>query len=423
MKSIEEVDQSNIWHPFSPLAGNQPIAIKKAKGVYLHTHDGRKIIDAISSWWVNIHGHSHPKINKAISRQASKVEQVIFAGFTHKPAVDLSKSLMKLLPASISKLFFSDNGSTSVEVALKLAIQYWHNQGIERKKIIAIEGAYHGDTFGSMSVAERNIFSRPFNSYLFDVELIPFPEGDGKAAIEKMKSIVSDQTAAFIFEPLVQGAAGMQMYAPEVLDQLIAIAKEQDVVCIADEVMTGFGRTGKMFACDYLENDPDIFCLSKGITGGYLPMGLTAVSERIVKVFDVADRTKAFFHGHSYTANPLACAAANASMKILLTKKCEQDIQRITGQHSAYLSTFKKTKEVKEIRQRGTILAIELHAEDSGYTSSIKERIYDFFMARDLLLRPLGNVIYIIPPYVISNAELKRLYDAIDDFLIDLAKS
>ncbi len=420
MSQLEKVDQKNIWHPFSPLAGNKPIAVKKAKGVYIHTMDGRKIIDAISSWWVNIHGHSHPRINKAIGRQAAKMEQVIFAGFTHKPAVDLSKTLMKLLPDSITKIFFSDNGSTSVEVAIKLAIQYWHNQGKPRRKIIALEGAYHGDTFGSMSVAERNIFSAPFNDFLFEVSFIPFPKGDGNEAIAKMKELVGDETAAFIFEPLVQGAAGMQMYAPEVLDQLMAIAKSKEVICIADEVMTGFGRTGKMFACDYLENDPDVFCLSKGITGGYLPMGVTAVNDRIVKAFDVADRAKAFFHGHSYTANPLSCAAANASMKLLLTKKCQLDIERIAMSHEAYMKRFVANDHVLEIRSRGTILAIELKADDAGYTSAIKERIYDYFMERNMLLRPLGNVIYIIPPYVITNQELSKLYHAIDDFLAQL---
>ncbi|WP_258103638.1 adenosylmethionine--8-amino-7-oxononanoate transaminase [Marinoscillum sp. MHG1-6] len=417
MNPIERVDRENIWHPFSPMAGNKPIAVKKAKGVYLHTYEGRKIMDAVSSWWVNVHGHSHPKVSKAISRQAAKMEHVIFAGFTHKPAVDLSKTLMKILPDPISKIFFSDNGSTSVEVAIKLAIQYWYNQGKARKKIIALEGAYHGDTFGSMSVAERNIFSAPFNDYLFEVEFIPFPSGNEQQSIAAMKRLVSDETAAFIFEPLVQGAAGMQMYDPEVLDQLLDIARQKEVVCIADEVMTGFGRTGKMFACDYLRNEPDIFCLSKGITGGYLPMGITAVSERIVQAFNVADRTKAFFHGHSYTANPLACAAANASMGLLMTKRRQLDIQRISEQHEAYLKNFNLTKGIKEIRQRGTILAIELEVSDAGYTSDIKERIYDFFMDRDLLLRPLGNVIYILPPYIISNAELKKLYTAIDDFL------
>lgn len=241
MSKLEDLDKENIWHPFSPLASSQPIAIKKAKGMYLYTHDGRKIMDAISSWWVNIHGHSHRKISKAISRQAAKVEQVIFAGFTHKPAIDLSKTLKQILPGNISRIFFSDDGSTSVEVALKLSIQFWYNQGKPRRKIIAIEGAYHGDTFGSMSVAERNIFSAPYDQHLFDVAFIPFPQGDGKASIEAMKALVSYDTAAFIFEPLVQGAAGMQMYAPEILDQLLDIANTKEVICIADEVMTGFG--------------------------------------------------------------------------------------------------------------------------------------------------------------------------------------
>lgn len=417
MNQLEKIDRANIWHPFSPLAGNKPISVKKAKGVYIHTHDGRKIMDAISSWWVNIHGHSHPKINKAISRQAAKMEQVIFAGFTHKPAIDLSKTLLKLLPERIEKVFFSDNGSTSVEVAIKLAIQYWHNLDKPRRKIIALEGAYHGDTFGSMSVAERNIFNAPFKDFLFEVDFLPFPRGDGAEAIAEMKRLVSDETAAFIFEPLVQGAAGMQMYEPEVLDQLIDIARSRDVICIADEVMTGFGRTGRMFASDYLQNDPDIFCLSKGITGGYLPMGVTAVNHQLVRAFDVEDRNRAFFHGHSYTANPLACAAANASMKILLTKACQENIQRICKSHQAYIGSFKPNEQVLEIRQRGTIMAVEMKTEDAGYTSNLKERIYDFFMTKDLLLRPLGNVIYIIPPYIITNRELCKLYDAIDEFL------
>ena len=420
MNQLEKIDRENIWHPFSPLAGNKPIGVRKAKGLYIHTLDGRKIMDSISSWWVNIHGHSHTKINKAVSRQAAKMEQVIFAGFTHKPAVDLSKTLKKLLPSNISKIFFSDNGSTSVEVAIKLAIQYWYNQGKPRKKIIALEGAYHGDTFGSMSVAERNLFSAPFNDLLFEVEFLPFPKGDGAAAIARMKELASEETAAFIFEPLGQGAAGMQMYASEVLDELISIAQSKKIICIADEVMTGFGRTGKMFACDYLKNDPDIFCLSKGITGGYLPMGVTAVSQPIVEAFDVADRLKAFFHGHSYTANPLACAAANASMKLLLKKSCQEDIARIEASHKAYVESFAANEKVDEIRYRGTILAIELKADDAGYTSDIKERIYDYFMERNMLLRPLGNVIYIIPPYIVSNQELNKMYKAIDAFLKEL---
>lgn len=416
MTNWNKTDKENIWHPFSPLAGNDPTLIKKGRGIYLHTYDGRKIIDAISSWWVNIHGHANKKIAKAISRQAWSLEQVIFAGFTHKPAIRLSKTLLKLLPPNQGKLFFSDDGSTSVEVAIKLAIQYWHNRGINRKKIIAIEGAYHGDTFGSMSVGDRGVFSLPFFPYLFEVEFIPFPKGDGAEALAAMQNLATEDTAAFIFEPLIQGAAGMRMYEPEVLDQLIRLVQDKGGICIADEVMTGFGRTGRIFASDYLKNKPDMFCLSKGITGGFLPMGVTSVSKAIVEAFDNTNRERAFFHGHSYTANPLACAAANASMKLLQSKKTQAAIDRISERHQTFLKYFNPPASVREVRARGTIMAIEIAAEDAGYTSTLKETIYDFFLERDILLRPLGNVIYVLPPYVITDEELDRIYEAIREF-------
>ena len=384
----DKLDKKNIWHPFSPLASTNPLLVKRAKGVYLHTADGRKIIDAISSWWVNIHGHANKKIAKAVAKQASSLEQVIFAGFTHKPAIRLSKTLLSLLPKDQSKLFFSDDGSTSVEVALKLAIQYWHNQGVQRKKLIAIEGAYHGDTFGSMSIADRNIFSAPFSPYLFEVHFVPFPEGEGKNTIEAMEQLADEDTAAFIFEPLVQGAAGMRMYDEKILDELIKIVRDRGGLTIADEVMTGFGRTGKTFACDYLKNKPDIFCLSKGITGGFLPMGVTAVNDRIVKEFDSTDKLKAFFHGHSYTANPIACAAANASMKLLAEKKTQENIRRISERHAYFVKTTPVPPHVVSIQSKGTILAITMKADDPGYTSNIKDQIYGYFLERDILLRP-----------------------------------
>ncbi len=413
----KKVDKKNIWHPFSPLNGSDLMMVKSAKGVYLHLEDGRKIIDAISSWWVNIHGHSNRKIASAIARQASTLEQVIFAGFTHKPAARLSKTLMSILPKDQSKIFFSDDGSTSVEVALKLAIQYWHNMGAERKQLIAIEGAYHGDTFGSMSVGDRGIFSNPFSQYLFDVSFVPFPEGDGSNTIKAMEGMVSENTAAFIFEPLVQGASGMRMYEPEVLDKLIKIVRKSGGLCIADEVMTGFGRTGKTFASDYLKNKPDLFCLSKGITGGFLPMGVTSVNEKIVKAFSADEVGKIFFHGHSYTANPITCAAANASMKLLLASTTKSNIVRITQKHQSFIKFFNSPSIVADIRSRGTILAIELKADDSGYVSEIKDRIYTFFLSKDILLRPLGNVIYLIPPYIITDLQLNEIYGAIRAFL------
>lgn len=421
MTPLEKADVKNIWHPFSPLTGAAPIVIKKARGVWLETHDGRRILDAISSWWVNIHGHAHPKIAAAIARQAHRLEQVIFAGFTHKPAIKLSEKLLGILPSGFTKIFFSDDGSTSTEVALKLAIQYWHNKGISRKKILAIEGAYHGDTFGAMSVGSRGIFNHPFDDFLFQVTFIPFPEGNGQNSIDAMKELANEDYAAFIYEPLVQGAAGMRMYEPETLEQLLRLAKKQGIICIADEVMTGFGRTGKKFASDYMDTKPDMMCLSKGLTGGFLPMGLTVVNQQVEDAFSSPELAQTFFHGHSYTANPMACAAANASMKLLLKKSTLARIQQIETKHRAFVDTLPSTSHILNVRMRGTILALELVADDKGYGSRFKERIYNYFLKKDILLRPLGNVLYLLPPYVISDEELNMIYDSIHSFLKELS--
>jgi adenosylmethionine-8-amino-7-oxononanoate aminotransferase len=412
-----EVDRENIWHPFGPLKGAERIIIDSGEGAYLITPDGRRILDGVSSWWVNLHGHANPHLAKAIADQAMKLEQVIFAGFTHEPAITLSENLLSVLPPNQSKIFFSDDGSTSVEVALKLAIQYWHNQGKPRKKIIAIEGAYHGDTFGAMSVADRNMFSAPFDDKLFDVAFIPFPDGDGQNAIDAFSKVCDDQTAAFIFEPLVQGAGGMRMYAPEVLEELLSIADRHDVVTIADEVMTGFYRTGKFFATDYIEHNPDLFCMSKGLTGGFLPMGITAASQRIVMAFDNSDYAKTFWHGHSYTANPLACAVANASFELLMSADCQDRIARISEAHKMFVDKYSAHPKLNNVDSRGTILSLELNVQDAGYSSSIRDRLYDHFLSRDVLLRPLGNVLYILPPYVISMQDLNRIYTELEKLL------
>ncbi len=419
--TLLEKDKKNIWHPYTSLQPtHEPLLISSAEGIYLHTPEGRKIIDAISSWWVNLHGHSNPVIANAIAAQAKKLEHVIFAGFTHEPAIKLSENLLSILPANQAKIFYSDNGSTAVEVALKMAIQYWRNQNIaNRKKIIAIEGAYHGDTFGAMAVGSRSIFTASFDEYLFDVEFIDLPsEQNANVVQEKFHQLVTaNDVAAFIYEPLVQGAAGMRIYPAYILDNLLSIAKQNHVLTIADEVFTGFGRTGKLFASDYLINKPDIVTVSKGITGGALPLGVTSCANTIVQAFQSNEAIKTFYHGHSYTANPIACAAANASFEILMSENCKESIKMISELHQGFIQSASNKAQIKTIRALGTILSIELKSEgNTGYTNDLRNKIYPFFLNKGILLRPLGNIIYILPPYVIKKEELETVYDAILEF-------
>ncbi len=421
MNSFTQRDKAFVWHPFTPQHDTMPanIFIERAEGVYLHTKDGRRIIDGISSWWVNIHGHSHPQIAQALFKQASTMEHVIFAGFTHEPAIQLAENLISVLPSNIKKIFYSDNGSTANEVAIKMAIQYWHNRNIKKKTIIAIEGAYHGDTFGAMAVGDRSLFTAPFTDYLFDVQFIPFPTtANEREVIESFKALVSqNQVGAFIFEPLIQGAAGMRMYSPKVLNELLSIAKRHEVICIADEVFSGFFRTGKFLATEYVEIKPDIIALSKGLTGGTMPLGVTACSQEIYDAYQSTEMTKAFLHGHSYTANPLACAVGNTSFRLLFQEDCQQRISDIAKSHAEFVQELGSDK-IREARQLGTILALEIQTQETtGYTNAIRKKIYDYFLNQDILLRPLGNVIYIVPPYVITPEELRKIYEAIKSFL------
>ncbi|MCA2668816.1 MAG: adenosylmethionine--8-amino-7-oxononanoate transaminase [Cytophagales bacterium] len=420
--TLLEKDKNYIWHPFTPLEVEEdPIVIESAQGVYLYTADGKKIIDAVSSWWVNLHGHSNPVIAKAISEQARKLEHVIFAGFTHEPAITLAENLLSVLPKNQSKIFFSDDGSTAVEVGLKMAMQYWHNKGIQTKtKIIALEGAYHGDTFGAMSVGARDVFNQAFNRYLFNVDFIDFPNNQNEEKIlsDFRKLVSREDVAAFIFEPLVQGAAGMRMYSPHILDQLISIANEYEVICIADEVFTGFGRTGRFFACDYLKNRPDIFALSKGITGGSLPLGATSCSSKVASAFQSSESSRTLYHGHSYTANPIACAAANASFKLLISVECKSAIETINKSLENFKANVSGFSVIKDVRVCGTILAIELMTNDtSSYYNPIRKKIYSHFLSKGILVRPLGNVMYIVPPYIISMEELQLIQSEIVQFI------
>ncbi|HET8861370.1 adenosylmethionine--8-amino-7-oxononanoate transaminase [Marivirga sp.] len=415
-------DSESIWHPFTQLVnGFEHIMVERAEGMYLHTSDGRKIMDAISSWWVNLHGHSHPKIAEAVAKQAQNLEHVIFAGFTHRPAIELAEKLLSILPDNQSKIFYSDNGSTANEVALKMAFQYWYNKGYEkRKKVIAFDGAYHGDTFGAMAVGDRGPFSAPFSPFLFDVEFLSIPteENEDEVLQQFYQLVESGQVAAFIFEPLVLGSAGMKMYSAEMLDKLIKIGQDNDVICIADEVFTGFGRTGKHFAADYLENKPDIFCLSKGLTGGTMALGVTSCTAEIMEAYKSTDIMKTFFHGHSFTANPIACAASIASFDLLLEESTQAQISKIGQWQNHFNEKISQHPKVLKSRVLGTIFALELKTNaDTSYVNEVRHKLYPFFLKRDILLRPLGNVVYILPPYIIKKEEIEKVYEAIEEML------
>ncbi len=419
--TIQERDKNVVWHPFTQLkTAPFPIAIVKGEGAYFFDDQGNRYIDGIASWWVNVHGHAHPYLAQKVSEQLQTLEHAIFSGFTHEPAVRLAERLLQRLPQNQSKIFYSDNGSTAVEVALKMAFQYWSNQDISKYKIIAFENAYHGDTFGGMSVGARNAFNLPFSKLLFDVIHIPVPiKGKGEETLNALKeALKQEDIAAFIFEPLIQGAGGMVMYSAESLDKMIELCRAKNVITIADEVMTGFGRTGKFFANDYLNNKADIICLSKGLTGGVMPLGVTSSAKFIYDAFLSDDKMKTFFHGHSYTANPTACSAALASMDLFDEPLAFENIDRIEKKHNVFLQKIKSHKALIDVRQLGTIIAFEIKTkEHTNYLNSLAEQISDFFIGKGIILRPLGNIVYILPPYCIKNEDLDYIYDCVEEFL------
>jgi len=427
----------SIWHPFTQDALDPaPTFIERAEGVYLYTRDGRRLLDAISSWWVTLHGHAHPLIAEAIAAQARRLEQVIFAGFTHGPAEELSSHLRKVLPPSLEHIFFSDDGSTAVEVALKMAVQFWWNQGNrDKRKFVALQHAYHGDTAGAMSVGDDSSFVAAFESLRFPIYRVPSaycyrcPVGKTRATcdiecaqpLEQLLEDKNEQIAAVIVEPLLQAAGGMIVHPAEFLERIRRLTTRHNVLLIADEVLTGFGRTGRMFACEHANIVPDIMCLSKGITGGFLPLGATVCSSPVREVFRSDDRTRTFFHGHSYTGNPLACAAGIASLKIFKSEPVFDRIAAIGRVHAERLPAFKSHPMVGDARAIGTVAAIEIEAEDAGYLSKLRPFLYNFFVDRGVLLRPLGNIVYILPPYVITQDELHFVYDVISEALDGLS--
>ena len=419
--TLSERDKLYNWHPYTQhkTAPNFP-AIVKGKDALLWDENGKEYIDAIASWWVNPFGHSNPIIAEAIYKQLTTLEHVLFGGFTHDKAVLLAEKLMEILPNNQKKLFYSDNGSTAVEVALKGALQYYFNAGEKRSKIIAFEDAFHGDTFGAMASSGISIFTEAFNGSLLEVVRIPVPtKGNEEKSIQALQNLVStNEYAAFIFEPLVQGAAGMVMYAAEALDTLIEICNQNKVFTIADEVMTGFGKTGKTFASDYLQNKPDMMCLSKALTGGTIPMAITTFCQEIFDGFYDDDTNKALLHGHTFTANPTGCAAALASIALMEAAETQENIARINQSHLVFEKKIKAHPKVKTTRVLGVIFALEVKTESQeSYYGTMRNKLYNFFIENGIILRPVGNIIYILPPYVITDSQLEKVYTTVEKAL------
>lgn len=423
-KLLSELDQAHVWHPFTQMKTEKNrLEIVAAKDSWLFSADGKKYLDVNSSWWVNVHGHGNDHIGQAITKQFSKLDHTIFAGATHPKAVELATRVCKLLPSKFQKVFFSDDGSTAVEVALKMAFQFFHNQNKGRQRVLALDGAYHGDTFGAMSIGQRGYFNKPFEHFFFDVDFLDFPTKENEENIlqEAKKLFESNEFACLIVEPLVQGSAGMRMYTPNFLNRLTKLAHQHGILVIFDEIMTAWGRTGTLFALDQCSEKPDIVCLSKGLTGGVLPLGLTVATDEIYNAFLSEEKTKALLHGHSFTGNALACAAACASLDLFEQQETWTKINQMCAWNSDFANELLNHPQIKEVRQSGTILAIELIVdEESSYFSSIRDKAYAHFVDHGILLRPLGNVLFFNAPYCLTKDEFELARRGVLSFLDSL---
>lgn len=415
---MKNVASSPVWRPFTQHAlQKEAILIARGEGAWLETTDGRRILDAISSWWVITHGHRHPRIVQAIKDQADRLDQLIFAGFTHEPAETLARRLVALTPAGLDYVFYSDSGSTSVEVAIKMALGFFRNRGLARARVLALEHGYHGDTIGAMSTGARSVFNAAYEPLLFDVTRIPFPAaGREQETLDALEAACrAGDAAALVVEPLVLGAGGMLIYGADTLREMRRICAAHGVLFVADEVMTGFGRTGTLFACEQAGIVPDIACYAKGLTGGSLPLAITMCSAEIFEAHYSTDRTRTFFHSSSFTANPIACAAALANLDIWESEDVRGRIARLSAMQAERLERFADDARFTDVRRIGTITALDLRVGDSGYLATIGPTLLDFFVARGLLLRPLGNTIYALPPYCVTADELDSLYGAIGE--------
>ena len=417
--NFKERDRKHLWHPLTQHKLHpEHLPIVKAKGVWLYDEEGKQYIDGIASWYTCMYGHSHPQIISRVKQQLDVLDQVVFSGFTHPPAIELSEKLMNILPSTMAKIFFSDNGSTSVDVAIKMSLQYHFNQGHKKKRIIAFNNAFHGDTFGAMSVSGLSVYNGPFEDFLLTVDRLEVPDENNLAAVlSSFKAILdTGEVAAFVYEPLVQGAAAMHMYLPDHLEMLIKLAREAGVLTIADEVMTGFGKTGKNFASEYMISQPDMICLSKSLTAGVAPMALTCCSQKVYDSFYDDEISKGFFHGHTYSANPLACTAAIAGLDLLRSEEIQSNIKRIHNRHLEFEQHIKDHDKVKQTRVMGVIFALDLDVKMDRY-GKLRDQLYSFFMEKGVFLRPLGNTIYTLPPYVITDSELDLIYQVMEESL------
>ncbi len=414
-----EKDSQYLWHPYTQHKTAQlPITIARGEGALLWDENNKEYIDAIASWWVNPFGHSNRFIADAIYKQLTTLEHVLFGGFTHQPAIQVAEKLMEILPSNQQKIFFSDNGSTAVEVAIKVALQFFFNKGEKRTTIIAFEDAFHGDTFAAMAASGISFYTQAFQGMFIDVVRIPVPvKGKEQESFTALKNAIDrHKCAGFIFEPLVQGAAGMVMYEPEALATLIEICKENNVLTIADEVMTGFGKTGKTFAMDYVKEQPDMMCLSKALTGGTIPMAITTFTQEIFDAFYDDDINKALFHGHTFTANPTGCAAVLASVQLLQKPDMQANIKRVNKRHLAFQDHIKNHPKITTTRVLGVIFALEIKSNsDESYYGSMRNKLYNFFIDKGVILRPVGNIVYILPPYIISDEQLEKVYAIVEE--------
>ena len=409
------ISLSSVWHPFTQHAlAPPPPLIARGEGAWLITDEGRRILDGISSWWVTAHGHNHPRIMAAIRAQTEKLDQVIFANFTHQPAEDVAAALLAIVPKGLAHVFYSDSGSTAVEVALKMALGFWHNSGKPRTRIIALEHAYHGDTIGTMAAGARGVFNAAYEPLLFDVVRLPFPTGRGCDTLAALEAAARN-AAALIVEPLLLGSGGMLMYGAEILRKMKALCERHGTLFIADEVLTGFGRTGTLFACEQAGITPDILCLAKGLAGGALPLAATLATPAIFQAHYSQDRRKTFFHSSSFTANPIACAAAAANLAIWNDEPVRMRIAALGAMQEERLAPFRGDPRFEKVRRLGTVAALDVKVSDPGYLAGLGPQLMAHFLARNILLRPLGNTIYVLPPYCITAAELGMIYDAIAD--------